>query len=137
MIGTMSSQMVSTSSNNSGLVSRGHSTVGVGHQVRDVQGTSIGMMDCRGSNMVDGSMVGSGHSIRKRFMVHLHGLYFSGQLVGSKCDNHAWLNNTSFDTTNRNCSNSTNFVHILKGKSQRLVCRSGWRNDRIKGLKQG
>merc|ERR1719219_729194 len=62
MIGTMSSQMVSTSSNNSGLVSRGHSTVGVGHQVRDVQGTRIGMMDCRGSNMVDGSMVGSGHS---------------------------------------------------------------------------
>merc|ERR1712002_670460 len=62
MIGTMSSQMVSTGSNNSGLVSRGHSTVGEGHQVRDVQGTSIGMMDCRGSNMVDGSMVGSGHS---------------------------------------------------------------------------
>merc|ERR1719219_2193637 len=57
MIGTMSSQMVSTSSNNSGLVSRGHSSVGVGHQVRDVQGTRIGMMDCRGSNMVDGSMV--------------------------------------------------------------------------------
>merc|ERR1719309_555169 len=56
MIGTMSSQMVGTSSNNSGLVSRGHSTVGVGHQVRDVQGTSIGMMD-RGSNMV-----GSGDS---------------------------------------------------------------------------
>merc|ERR1712055_760224 len=61
MISTMSSQMIGTSSNNRGLVSRGHSTVGVSHQVRDVQGTSIGMMD-RGSNMVDGSMVGSGDS---------------------------------------------------------------------------
>merc|ERR1712002_732971 len=61
MISTMSSQMVGTSSNNSGLVSRGHGTVGVGNQLRDVQGTSIGMVD-RGGNMVDGFMVDSGNS---------------------------------------------------------------------------
>merc|ERR1719219_841037 len=34
------------------------------------------------------------------------------------------------------CSNTSNFVDILEGKPERLVCRSLWWDDGVKGLEQ-
>lgn len=45
-------------------------------------------------------------SFRQRLVVHLHGLHLSGQVYRSKSDNHAWLEKTSFHTTNGYSSNT-------------------------------
>merc|ERR1719193_372298 len=47
------------------------------------------------------------------FMMHFNGFDFSGDVSGGECDNHTRLNDTSFHTSNRYCSNTTNLVHIL------------------------
>ena len=47
-------------------------------------------------------------------MVHLHGLNLSGQLVGGEGDDHAGLDDTSLDTAHWDCSNTSNFVNILR-----------------------
>ena len=45
-------------------------------------------------------------SFGQRLVVHLHRLHLSGQVYRSKSDNHAWLENASFHTTNRYSSNT-------------------------------
>ena len=47
-------------------------------------------------------------------MVHLHGLYLSGQLVGGESNDHTGLDDSSLDTAHRDCSNASNFVNILE-----------------------
>merc|ERR1719470_169114 len=76
-------------------------------------------------------------SLGERLVVHLHGLDLSGQLVRGEGDDHAGLDDTSLDTAHWNCSNASNFVNILKGKSEGLVGRSGGGNDGVKSLKEG
>merc|ERR1719367_2639228 len=65
-----------------------------------------------------------------------HGLDLGGQHVGGEGDDHPGLDDTSLNSANGHCSNTSNFVHILEGKSERLVSRSGWRNDGVKSLKK-
>merc|ERR1719187_1076219 len=69
-------------------------------------------------------------------VVHLHGLHLSGQLVGGESDDHAGLDDTCLNTTHWDCSNASNFVNILKGQPERLVCRSCWWNDGVKSFKK-
>lgn len=73
----------------------------------------------------------------KLFVVHFDGLHLSGHVGGSEGDNHAGFNDTSLDTTNRYCSNTTNFVNILERKSERLVGRTSGRFDGIDSIKKG
>ena len=56
----------------------------------------------------------SRNSLGQRLVVHFNRLNLSGQLVRSESYNHAWLENTSLNTTDRDCSNTSNFVNILK-----------------------
>ena len=60
------------------------------------------------------------------FVVHLNGLNLSGQLVRSEGDNHTGFDDTSFDTTDGHCSNTTDFVDILKGEMEGLVGGTCW-----------
>merc|ERR1712013_162701 len=82
------------------------------------------------ANIVSGSSLGEG------LVVHLNGLNLSGQHVGGKSDDHAGLDDSSLDTAHWHCSNTSNFVDILKGKPKRLVCRSRWWDDGIKSFEQ-
>jgi len=59
----------------------------------------------------------------KLFVVHFHRLDFRGHVGWSKSDDHASLNSSSFDTTDRDSSNTTDLVDILERKSERLI---GW-----------
>lgn len=69
-------------------------------------------------------------------MVHFNRLYFSGDLRRRENNNHTGLNNTSLNTSNRDCSNTTNLVHILQRKTKRLICgTSGWLNG-VNGLQK-
>merc|ERR1719187_954580 len=56
MDSTMNCEMFSTSSSHSGFISRGHSTIEVGHQVRGVQRAIISMMD-RSNIVMDNIMM--------------------------------------------------------------------------------
>merc|ERR1719445_2132502 len=78
----------------------------------------------------------SGDGLGERLVVHLHGLDLSGQHVGGEGDDHSWLDDTSLNSAHGHCSNTSDFVDILEGKSERLVSGSGWRNDGVKSLKK-
>merc|ERR1719394_691499 len=78
----------------------------------------------------------SGHGLGERLVVHLDGLDLGCQHVGGEGDDHPGLDDASLNPAHGNCSNATNFVNILEGKSERLVSGSGWRNDGIKSLKK-
>merc|ERR1712003_213500 len=79
----------------------------------------------------------SGDSLWERLVVHLHRLDLSGQHVGGEGDHHAGLDDTGLNTTHGDCSNTSDFVHILKGQPEGLVGGSGGRDDSVKGLEEG
>jgi hypothetical protein len=71
------------------------------------------------------------------FVVHLHGLHFSGNTSGSESNDHAGLDDTGLDTADWYRSNTANLVHILEGKAERLIGGTGWGIDGINGLEEG
>ena len=70
-------------------------------------------------------------------MVHFDGLDFSGDVRGSEGDDHAGLDDTSFDTTDGHRPNTANLVDILKRETERLVLRADWGLDGVDGVKEG
>lgn len=66
----------------------------------------------------------TGESFSELFMMHFDGLTFGNNLSGSELDGHTGLDNTSFDSTDGDCSDTTNLVDVLEGKSEGLVRRS-------------
>jgi len=48
----------------------------------------------------------AGLCLYQGLVVHLNGLHLSCQVAWSKCHNHAWLHDTSLNTTHRHCSNT-------------------------------
>jgi len=131
-------------------------TVAVGHLSRVVEDNDLGgevsharsrlVLGVGGDkpslDVLDGDVldveanVVSGNSFGKGLVVHLHRLDLSAQAIGGEGDDHTRLDNTSLDTTHGNCSNASNFVNILKGKSKRLVCRSGGGDNGVKCLQE-
>ena len=79
----------------------------------------------------------TGDSLRESFVVHLDRLDFSGQVDRGKSDNHAGLDDASFDTTDWDRSDTANFVDVLKGKSEGLVGGTSRGNDGVESLKEG
>merc|ERR1719213_187958 len=67
--------------------------------------------DVSTSNILDGDVldvetnVVTWSGFWKRFVVHLNGLDFSGDVDWSEGDDHTWFDETSFDTTDWDCSN--------------------------------
>merc|ERR1711921_18282 len=91
---TMGSQVVSTSSNDGRLISRGHSTVGVGDQGGEMEGTSIAIgnrVSQRSSNRGNnrGSNMGSSHN-RGSSSITISsaiGSKLGGQVISTGCCN--------------------------------------------------
>jgi len=79
----------------------------------------------------------TGESFWERLVVHLHGFHLSGDISRGESDNHARLDDTSLDTTDGHCSNTTNLVDVLEGKTERLVGGPLGRDDGIKGIDEG
>jgi hypothetical protein len=79
----------------------------------------------------------TGNTLNELFVVHFDGLDFSGDVSGSEGDDHTGLDDTGLDTTDGYCSNTTNLVDILEGKTEGLVGGTGRGVDGIDGLKKG
>ena len=75
-------------------------------------------------------------TLNESFVVHFDGLDFSGDVGGSESDNHAGLDDTGFDTADRDCSNTTDFVNILERETEGLIGRSDWGLNGINGFKE-
>jgi hypothetical protein len=75
-------------------------------------------------------------SFDKSFVMHFDRLHFSGDTRGSKANSHTSLDLASFDTTNGHCSDSTDLVNILKGKTKWLVNGARRLFKRIKSFKK-
>merc|ERR1719367_792750 len=116
----------------------------LGSEVRDsggglvlAVGGNVTSLDVLHGDVLDvESNIVSGNGLRQRLVVHLHRLNLSGQHVGGEGDNHARLDDASLHTTHGHCSNTSDFVDILEGKSERLVSGSSGRNDRVQSLQE-
>ena len=56
----------------------------------------------------------AGKSLGHGLVVHLHGLDLSGQVDGGEVNHAAGLQDTGLHTTHGHCSNTADFVDILK-----------------------
>jgi hypothetical protein len=72
----------------------------------------------------------------KGFVVHFNRLDFSGDVGGSKSDDHAGFDDTSFDTTDRDSSDTADLVNVLEGQTERLVGGTEWGFDAVDGFKE-
>ena len=79
----------------------------------------------------------SGHTLLELFVVHFDGLDFSGHVGRSESDNHAGLDDTSFDTTDWDRTDTTDLVDILERKAQGLVRGTDGGLDGIDGIEEG
>ena len=70
-------------------------------------------------------------------VMHLNGLDFSGDSHGAESDDHTGLEDTSFDTTDGNCADTLDLVHILEGETEGLVGGSLGGVEGIEGSEEG
>lgn len=97
----------------------------------------ITTLDILDGNVLDvEANIVSGNGLRERLVVHLNGLNLSGQVVGSKGDDHTGLDDTGFDTAHGHCSNTANFVDVLEGQAKGLVGGAGRGNDGVEGFQK-
>lgn len=133
-----------------GSVSVGDLTRVVQHNNLSVEGSSLlgGVVlgvraDVTAANILDGDVldvesdVVTGNTLNEDFVMHLDGLDFSGDVGGSEGDNHTGLDDTGLNTTDGNCSDTTNLVDILEGKTEGLLGRARWGLNGINGLEKG
>ena len=80
--------------------------LGVGGDVSSLDVLDGDVLDVE-ANVVSGDSLGEG------LVVHLHRLDLSGQHVGGEGDDHARLDDTGLHPAHGNCSDTSNFVHIL------------------------
>ena len=70
-------------------------------------------------------------------VMHLDGLDLSGDHGGSEGDNHTRLQDTSLNTTDGHCANTSNLVDILEGDTEGLVDGTLGGDDVVKGIEEG
>merc|ERR1712115_440484 len=99
--------------------------------------------DVASLNILDGDVLNvetnviAGDSLSEGFVMHLHRLDLSGQANRGKRDNHAGLDDARLHTTNGHCSNATDLVDVLKGKTKGLVHRPAGGLDVVQSFKEG
>jgi len=59
--------------------------------------------------------------LSEHFVVHFNGLAISAHSDGGEPDVHAWLEDTSLDSSDGYSADTTDLVHILEGESEGLV----------------
>ena len=77
------------------------------------------------------------HTFSKLLVVHFNGFDFGSHACGCESNDHASLNNTSFNTTNGHCSDTTDLVDILERKTKGFVGRTNRGLDGINGIEEG
>merc|ERR1719186_600967 len=101
-------------------------------------GGNVSSLDILDGDVLDvKTNVVSGKGLSERLVVHLHGLDLSGQLYGGEGHEHSWLEDSSLHSAHGHCANTSNFVNILEGQTQRLVGRSLGRDDGVEALEEG
>merc|ERR1712234_60286 len=88
--------------------------LGVGGDVATTDFLDGDVLDVE-ANVVAGKRLG------ERLVVHLHRFDLSGDVGGGKGDHHAGLDDSGLNTANWHCSNATNLVDVLEGKTKGLV----------------
>ena len=79
----------------------------------------------------------TGVTLLELLVVHLDGLDFSGNVGRGEVDDHAGLDDTSLNTTDGHCANTTNFVDILERKTEGLVGGADRGFDSIDSVEEG
>eukprot|EP01084_Bolivina_argentea_P066816 121832_1 len=82
------------------------------------------------------SDVVTGDGLREGLVMHLDGLNLGGEARRGEAAEHAGLEDTSLNTANGHCSNATDLVDVLKGKTKGLVGGSLRGGDQVKGLEE-
>jgi len=72
----------------------------------------------------------------KLFVVHFDGLNLGDHLGGTKANVHTRLQDTSLNATDWDCTDTRDLVHILKGKTKRLVNSASRRVDVVQSSQQ-
>jgi hypothetical protein len=99
--------------------------------------------DVATANVLDGHVldvetnVVTGNTLDELLVVHLDGLDFSGDVGGGEGDDHAGLQDTSLDTADGHCADTTDLVDILEGKTEGLVCGTLGGLNGVDGLEEG
>ncbi|KQP72498.1 hypothetical protein ASF40_20730 [Microbacterium sp. Leaf288] len=76
------------------------------------------------------------YGLLESFVVHLHRLDFSGDVGGGEDDDGTRLQDTSFDSAYGHRTDTTDFVYVLEGKTQGLVCGTSRGQNGVKGLNE-
>jgi len=96
--------------------------LGVGGGVVLGVGSDVTSLDILDGQVLDvETNVVSWGSLLDLLVMHLDGLDLGDGVHGSESDDHAGLEETSLDTTDGHCSDTTNLVDILEGKTEGLV----------------
>jgi hypothetical protein len=69
-------------------------------------------------------------------MVHFDGLDFSGDVGWGEGNDHAGLDDTSFNSADGDCANTTDLVYILQRETEGLVCRPCRGLDTVDSIKE-
>ena len=99
--------------------------------------------DVSTTNVLDGDVldveadVVTGVTLLELLVVHLDGLDFSGNVGRGEVDDHAGLDDTSLNTTDGHCANTTNFVDILERKTEGLVGGADRGFDSVDSVEEG
>jgi len=101
-------------------------------------GTDVSSPDVLDGNVLDvESDVVTGVTLGNLLVVHLDRLDFGGDVGRSKVDDHTGLDDTGLDSTDGNCSDTTNLVDVLERESEGLVGRSDRGLNGVDGLQKG
>ena len=99
--------------------------------------------DVSTANILDGNVLDVEADVVTRvtllelLVVHLDGLDFSGNVGRGEVDDHAGLDDTSLNTTDGHCANTTNFVDILERKTEGLVGGADRGFDSVDSVEEG
>merc|ERR1719319_1781921 len=100
-------------------------------------GSYVSTLDILDRDVLDvESNIVSGKGLSKRLVVHLDGLALSCQLDWGEGDERSGLQDSGLNTVHGHCSNSANFVNILKGQTKGLVGGSLRGNDGVETLQE-
>lgn len=69
--------------------------------------------------------------------MHFDRLDISLLVTRGKLNAHAWLKDTSFDTTDGDCANTTDLVDVLKRKTEGFLSGALRGDDVVKSLDKG
>ena len=99
--------------------------------------------DVASTDFLDGNVLDveadiiTGVALLELLVMHFDGLDFSGNVAGGEGDNHAGLDDTSLDTADGHCANTTNLVDVLERETEGLVGRTDGGLNGIDGLEEG